>query len=176
MTRLVQFCTCGAHVFDHVGTYNPYYIPEPWTVLRYFNPDDNNPSPSAMMSGSSNDASSPFSQNITLSSDYSTPVLSNNAMDIPFTPACMLSNTPDTSSSYSYGDAAIFTHPPQPVIQLATPQTEAHSLSEVKNSYRIHFQSEDVNFSVNVQDSRARFQQDHPYRAPHGAEAWAGQF
>ncbi|KAK0502777.1 hypothetical protein EDD18DRAFT_1457646 [Armillaria luteobubalina] len=168
-TRLTQFCTCGAHVFQHVSTYNPYYIPEPWTVLHYFNLDDNAASSSAATSGYSNDASILFSQNTTLFSNYSAPVLSNNATGIPFTPAYMPPPSPDINSSYLYGDTAILTPIPQPVVQLAIRQIEAntHSRSEMENSSSVQDQHVDGYFSVNVQDSHARFHQDDPYWPVH---------
>ncbi|KAK0477759.1 hypothetical protein EDD18DRAFT_1365214 [Armillaria luteobubalina] len=172
-TRLMQYCTCGAQFFEHVTTYNLYYISDPWTVLHYFNPDNNVPSPSAAMSGYSNDASSPFSPDTT-SFVYSTAILSGDMRNISFTPAYMPSNSPGISSSYSYGDAVIFTPTPQSVVQLAIPLTEADSHSEVENSSGVQYQ--DDNFSANVQDSRMRFHQDYPYRPVHDTEAWASQF
>ncbi len=57
---MMQFCTCGTQFFEHIGTYNSYHIPEPWTVLRYFNPDNNGPPLSITSSGYSNDANSPL--------------------------------------------------------------------------------------------------------------------
>ncbi|KAK0477760.1 hypothetical protein EDD18DRAFT_1365215 [Armillaria luteobubalina] len=97
-TRLMQYCTCGAQFFEHVTTYNLYYISDPWTVLHYFNPDNNVPSPSAAMSGYSNDASSPFSPDTT-SFVYSTAILSGDARNVSFTPAPTYS--PSASSSIS---------------------------------------------------------------------------
>ncbi|KAK0474829.1 hypothetical protein IW261DRAFT_1610385 [Armillaria novae-zelandiae] len=172
-TRLMQFCTCGAHCFEHVGTYNSYHIPEPWTVLRYFNPDDNVLSPDAITGGYFNNGSSPFSQNTALPSNYSTPIISCDATDIPFTPPYMSSPSPNINSSYPYGDTVIFTPTPQPVVQLAVPQIEAHSHLEVENSYAVQYQ--DNNFRINVQDPRARFHQNYPYNVAHGTEAWTGQ-
>ncbi|KAK0474815.1 hypothetical protein IW261DRAFT_1610382 [Armillaria novae-zelandiae] len=174
-THLMQFCTCGAHFFEHVGTYNLYHIPEPWTVLRYFNAGDNVPSSRATTSSYSNDASSPFSQNTALSFNYrlSTPVFSRDATDIPFTPAYMSSPSPNVNLSYPYDNTVIFTPAPQPVVQLAIPQIEAHSHSEVENSYSVQYQ--DDNFSVNVQASHAGFYQNYPYNAAHGTESWSGQ-
>ncbi|KAK0227902.1 hypothetical protein IW262DRAFT_1347742 [Armillaria fumosa] len=173
-TRLTQFCTCGAEFFEHVGAYNPYHIPAPWTILHYFNADDNVPSSSATTSSYSNDASSPFSWNTMLSSNYSTPVTSGEATDLPFTPAYMPSPSLNINSSYPDGDTVAFTHTPlEPVVQLAVPQIEAHPHSEVENPYGVQYQ--DTNFSVSVQDLRAGSHQNYPYRAAHGTDAWAGQ-
>ncbi|KAK0502780.1 hypothetical protein EDD18DRAFT_1135070 [Armillaria luteobubalina] len=99
-TRLTQFCACGAEFFEHVGTYNPYYIPEPWSDLRYFNPDDNVPSPSATTSSYSNDAGSPLSPDTT-SSVYSTAILSEDARNVSFTPAPTYSPSASSSTSPS---------------------------------------------------------------------------
>ncbi len=60
----MQFCTCGTQFYKHITTYNLYCIPDPLTVLRYFNSDGNVPSPSATMSGYINAANSPFSLNV----------------------------------------------------------------------------------------------------------------
>ncbi len=169
----MQFCTCGAQFYEHIPTYNSYRIPDPLTVLRYFNSDGNVPSPSATTSSYSNDASSPFSQNTTPSSNYSTTMFSGDATDIPFTPAYMPAPSPNVNPSYPYGDTVIFTPTPQPVVQFTIPQIEARSDSEVENSYGVQYQDDD--FSVSIQDSRARFHQDYSYSATHGAEAWAGQ-
>ncbi|KAK0240641.1 hypothetical protein EDD85DRAFT_1021850 [Armillaria nabsnona] len=167
-THLMQFCTCGAQFYEHIAAYNSYCIPEPWTVLRYFNPDGNVPSPSATTSSAAN---SPFSPNTTPSSNYSTTMFSGDATDTPFSPAYMPPPSPNVNASYPYGGTVIFT--PQPVVQFAIPQIEADSRSEVENPYGVQYQDDD--FSVNVQDSRARFHQDYPYSATHGPEAWAGQ-
>ncbi|KAK0445552.1 hypothetical protein EV421DRAFT_330160 [Armillaria borealis] len=171
-TRLMQFCTCGARFCEHTATYNPYQVPEPWTVLDYFNADSDGPPPSAT-SSYYNDANSPFSPNITPSSVYSTTMFSGDTTDIPFTPVYMPSPFPNVNPSYPYGDTVIFTPTPQSFVQLAIPQIEARSHSEVENSYGVQYQ--DGNFSVNVQDSSARFHQDYPYSVAHGTDAWAGQ-
>ncbi|KAK0445566.1 hypothetical protein EV421DRAFT_2034565 [Armillaria borealis] len=155
-THMMQFCTCGTQFFEHVGAYNSYHISEPWTVLRYFNPDNSGPPLSITSSGYSNGANNPLSPNTVPSSNYSTPMFSGDATDIPFTPPYMPSPSPNVNASYPYGDTI-----------------ETHSHSEVENSYGVQYQ--DDNLSVNVQDSRARFFQDYPYSAAHGAEAWAGQ-
>ncbi|SJL04574.1 uncharacterized protein ARMOST_07941 [Armillaria ostoyae] len=170
-TRLTQRCTCEAQFCEHIATDNSYRLPEPWTVLDYFNPDSNGPSPSATLSSYSNDDNSPFSPNTTPSSNYSTTMSSRNPTDIPPTPTYI--PFPNANPFYPYGDTVIFTPIPQPVIQTAITQIGAHSHSEVENSYGVQYQ--DDNFSVNVQDSRASFRQDYPYSAAHGAEAWAGQ-
>ncbi|PBK96282.1 hypothetical protein ARMGADRAFT_1061026 [Armillaria gallica] len=171
-THMMQFCTCGTQFFEHIGTYNSYHIPEPWTVLRYFNLDNNGPPLSITSSGYSNDANSPFSPNTTSSSNYSPPTFSGDASAVPlaFTPTYMSSPSPNANSSYPYGDTVIFAPTPQPVVQMAIPQIEA---VEVEHSYGVQYQ--DNNFSVNVQDSSARFRQDYPLNAVYGAEAWAGQ-
>ena len=166
----MQFCTCGAQFYEHIATYNSYLILEPWTVLRYFNSDGNVPSPSATTSNYSNDANSPFSPNTTPSSNYTADMFSSDATDIPFTPAYMPSPSPNANPSYPYGDTVIFTPTPQPVVQMAIPQIEAQ---EVEHSYGVQYQ--DDNFSVNVQDSSARFRQDYTFNAAYGAEARAGQ-
>ncbi len=104
----MQFCTCGAQCCEHIGTYNLYRIPEPWSVLRYFNPDTNGPSPSV---ATSNDTGNSFSPNTTPSSNYSSPMFSDDATDTSLTPAPnpfpSASNTspaiqPDTYSPDSY--------------------------------------------------------------------------
>ncbi len=87
---------------------------------------------------------------------------SGDATDIPFTPAYI----PDVNPSNPYGDTVIFAPIPQPVIQTAITQIEGYSHSEVENSYSVQYQ--DDNFSVTVQDLRARFRQDYPYSAAHG--------
>ncbi|KAK0434965.1 hypothetical protein EV421DRAFT_1272356 [Armillaria borealis] len=170
---MMQYCTCGTQFFEHAGTYNSYHIPDPWTVLRYFNPDNNDPPLGITSSGYSNGANSPFSPTTTSSSNYSTAMFSGDATDIPFTPPYMPSHPPNVNPSYPYGDTVFFTPTPQPVVQLAIPQIEAHSHSEVENSYGVQYQDDD--FSVNVQDSRTRFHQGYPYSAAHGTEAWVGQ-
>ncbi len=123
----MQFCTCGTQFFEHIGTYNSYHIPEPWTVLRYFNPDNNGPPLSITSSGYSNDANSPTPPETTPSSSYSTVMFSGDAMEIPFTPAYMPSLSPNVNPSYPYGDTVIFTPMPQPAIQAAITQIEALS-------------------------------------------------
>ncbi|PBK58470.1 hypothetical protein ARMSODRAFT_1091206 [Armillaria solidipes] len=171
-THMMQFCTCGTQFFEHVGTYNSYHIPDPWTVLRYFNPDNNGSPLNITLSGYSNDANSPFSPNTAPSSNYSTPIFSGDASAVPlaFTPIYMPSPSPNANSSYHYGDTVIFAPTPQPVVQMAIPQIEAQ---EVEHSYGVQYQ--DHNFSVNVQDSSMGFRQDYASNAAHGAEAWAGQ-
>ncbi|KAK0228095.1 hypothetical protein IW262DRAFT_1490182 [Armillaria fumosa] len=102
-TRLTQFCTCGAQFFDHIGTYNPYYIPEPWTVLRYFNADDNVPSPSASTSNYSNDTG-PFSSS-TASSVYNTAISSGDTRNMSLTPASTSSPSAFSTTSAIQSDA-----------------------------------------------------------------------
>ncbi|KAK0225258.1 hypothetical protein EDD85DRAFT_958991 [Armillaria nabsnona] len=169
-TRLTQRCTCEAQFCEHIATDNSYRLPELWIVLDYFNPDINGHSLSATTHSFSNDANSPFSPNTTPSPNYSTAMYSGDATNIPFTPAYIPSPSPNVDPSNPYGDTVIFAPVPQPVIQTAITQTEAYSPSEVENSYGVQYQ--DDNFSVTVQDLRARFHQDYPYSAAHATGAW----
>ncbi|KAK0445554.1 hypothetical protein EV421DRAFT_329792 [Armillaria borealis] len=111
-THLLQFCTCGAQFCEHIGTYNSYRIPEPWSVLRYFNADGDGSSPSVTTSSYFNDANSPFFPN-TMSSDYDTAILSDDARNMSLTPA----PTPSPSASSSIS----------PAIQPSTTQTLGYS-------------------------------------------------
>ncbi|KAK0502771.1 hypothetical protein EDD18DRAFT_605956 [Armillaria luteobubalina] len=169
-THMMQFCTCGAQFCEHIGTYNLYRIPEPWTVLHYFNPDNSGPPLSTTSNGYPSDVSSPFSPNLTPSSNYSTPMLIGDtswpAVPLAFTPTYMPSPSPNANTSYPYGGTVIFTPTPQRVAQMAIPQIGAE---EVEHSHGVQFQ--DNNFSVNVQDSSGRIHQDHPFDEVHGAEA-----
>ncbi|KAK0240644.1 hypothetical protein EDD85DRAFT_1021851 [Armillaria nabsnona] len=111
-THLMQFCTCGAQFCEHIGTYNSYRIPEPWSVLRHFDPDTNGPSPSVTTSSYFNNANSPFSLN-TMSSDYNTAILSDDARNLSL-------NTAPTSSP-SAGSST------SPAIEPNTTQTLGYS-------------------------------------------------
>ncbi|PBK77628.1 hypothetical protein ARMSODRAFT_946469 [Armillaria solidipes] len=154
-THLTQRCTCEAQFCEHIATDNGYRLPEPWTVLDYFNPDINGPSPSATSSSYSNGANSPFSPNTTSSSNYNTPMFSGDTTNIPFTSTYVPPPSPNANPSYPYSDTVIFAPIPQPVIQTAITQIEGYSHSEMENSYGVQYQ--DDNFSVNVQDSSTRF-------------------
>ncbi len=90
----MQFCTCDAQFCEHMGTYNSYRILEPWTVLRYFNPDSNDPSLGATTSSYSNDANGPFSPNTT-SCDHNIAISSGDARNMSLTPV----PTPSSSAS-----------------------------------------------------------------------------
>ncbi|KAK0228092.1 hypothetical protein IW262DRAFT_1348864 [Armillaria fumosa] len=169
-THLTQRCTCEAQFYEHVATDNWYRLPELWTALDYFNPDTSGPSRSAT---TSNDPNGPFFPNTMASPNFKTSMFYGNATSVLFTPTYMPYIPRTSNRSHSSGDAAIFTPIQQPVAQMAITQIEAHSHSEMENSYSVQYK--DDNFSVNVQDSRARFHQDYPYRAAHGTEAWAGQ-
>ncbi len=94
----MQFCTCGTQFYEHIATYNSYRVPDPLTVLRYFNSDGNVPSPSATTSSYINAANRPFSLN-TMSSDYNTAILSDDARNMSLTPAP--TSSPSASSSTS---------------------------------------------------------------------------
>ncbi len=95
----MQFCTCGAQFYEHLGTYNSYHIPEPGTVFRYFNPDGDGSSPSAATSRYANASNaSPFPSS-TMSSDYDTAILSGNTRNMSLTPAPI--SSPSASSSTS---------------------------------------------------------------------------
>ncbi|PBK77626.1 hypothetical protein ARMSODRAFT_997979 [Armillaria solidipes] len=96
-THLLQFCICGAQFCEHIGTYNSYRIPEPWSVLRYFNPDTNGPS-SSVTTSYFNDANSPLSPN-TMSSDYIGAILSDDARNMSLTRTS--TSSPSVSSSAS---------------------------------------------------------------------------
>ncbi|KAK0225253.1 hypothetical protein EDD85DRAFT_857113 [Armillaria nabsnona] len=172
-THLMQFCTCGAQFCEHIGTYNSYRIPEPWTVLRYFNPDSDGPPPSATSSSYSDNANSLFSPNTTPSYNHSTTMFSVDATDISFTPPYMPSPSPNANPSYPYGDTTIFPPIPQPVIQTAITQIEGYSHLELENSSDVQYQDDD--FSVSVQDPSARFHQNRPHSTAHGAETCTGQ-
>ncbi|KAK0445575.1 hypothetical protein EV421DRAFT_2034567 [Armillaria borealis] len=93
--------------------------------------------------------------------------------NIPFTPVPMPSPFTNDAPIYSYGE--IFAPAPQSVIQLT--QFDAHSHSEVENSYIAQYQNDNSSVINNVQDSRARFHEDYSttYVPAHGAEAWTGQ-
>ncbi|KAK0477763.1 hypothetical protein EDD18DRAFT_1210363 [Armillaria luteobubalina] len=117
-THLTQRCTCEAQLYRHIATDNLYRLPEPWTVLDYFNPYSNGPSLGAT---TSNNVNSPFFPNTTSSSNYSTSILYRDATSIPFTPTYMPSTSPNTDPSYLYDDAVIFTSIPLPVAQTAIP-------------------------------------------------------
>ncbi|KAK0197593.1 hypothetical protein F5146DRAFT_1218421 [Armillaria mellea] len=160
-TYMMQLCTCGTQLFKHSPTYNSYRIPEPLTVLRYFNPDGHVPSPSTTATSAAN---SPFSPNTMPSSNYGTAMFSGDATDIPFTPAYMPSPSPNINPSHPNGDTVIFAPAPQSVVQLASPQIGAQ---EVEHSYGVQFQ--DDNLGGNDQDSRPRFS------GPHSTGAWASQ-
>ncbi|KAK0228079.1 hypothetical protein IW262DRAFT_1455277 [Armillaria fumosa] len=168
--HMMQFCTCGAQFCEHIGTYNSYRIPEPWTVLCYFNPDNNGPPLSTTSSSYSNNVSSPFSPNTTLLSNYSTPMFSGDTswpvIPLAFTPTHMFSPSPNANTLYSYSDMVIFAPTPLPIAQMAIPWIGAQ---EVEYSHGVQFQ--DNNFSVNVQDSSRRIHQDYPFNIVHGAEA-----
>ncbi|KAK0434967.1 hypothetical protein EV421DRAFT_2022792 [Armillaria borealis] len=121
-----KYCTCEAQFCEHIATYNPYRLPEPWTVLDYFNPDSNCPSPSATMSSHFNDANSPFSPGPgTTSSNYDTTILSGDARNVSLTPAPIYS--PSASSSTS------------PTIQPDTTQTLGYSSGGYFAQYSNHF-------------------------------------
>ncbi|KAK0502787.1 hypothetical protein EDD18DRAFT_1135113 [Armillaria luteobubalina] len=105
----LNICTCGAQSFEHVDTYNPYYIPEPLAVLRYFNPDSNGPSPSVTTSTYSNNTNGPFSPNIA-SSVHSTAMSTSDARNVSFTLAPIYS--PSANSSTSADSAPILGYSP----------------------------------------------------------------
>ncbi|KAK0197583.1 hypothetical protein F5146DRAFT_1130436 [Armillaria mellea] len=156
-TCLMQRCTCEAQCYEHIAAYNLYCIPEPWTVLRYFNPDSHVPSPSTTVSSTTH---SPFSPHTMPSSNHSTAMFSN-ATSIPITLTYIPSSSPNINPPYSYNDTVIFTPTGQPIVELTVPQIKACSHSEVENSYGVQYQDDD--FSVNIQDSRERFHQDYAY-------------
>ncbi len=164
-------------IFEHIGTYNSYRIPEPGTVLRYFsfNPDNNGPPLSITSSGYSNDANGPFSPNTTPSPNYSTPCFPETRRPshwhlLPYTRPL----PPITPTLPTLTVTQLSSHPPHnPLFKWPSLRSRLFSHSQVENSYGILYQ--DDNFSVNVQDSRARFHQDYPYSVAHGAEAWTSQ-
>ncbi len=96
-TILTQRCTCEAQFCEHITTNNWYRLPEPWTVLDYFNPASNDPSPSAAMSYFDN-ANSPFSLN-PMSSDYNTAILSGDGRNVSLTPSAPSPSATSTSSA-----------------------------------------------------------------------------
>ncbi|PBK80410.1 hypothetical protein ARMGADRAFT_77409 [Armillaria gallica] len=107
-THLTQRCTCDAQFCKHIGAYNSYRIQEPWSVLRYFYPDTNGPSPSV---ATSDDAGNSFSPNTTPTSNYNSPMFSDDATNMSLTlapnPSPSSSSTspaiqPDTSQTLGY--------------------------------------------------------------------------
>ncbi|KAK0502772.1 hypothetical protein EDD18DRAFT_605993 [Armillaria luteobubalina] len=110
-TRLTQFCTCGAQICEHIATYNQYRLPEPWTVLDYWNPGNISP-PSTTKISYSNDANSPFFL-ITTSSVYTAAISPGDSV----TPAPVYSPSatspssaiqPDTTGSLRYNSDGYF--------------------------------------------------------------------
>ncbi|KAK0434966.1 hypothetical protein EV421DRAFT_2039425 [Armillaria borealis] len=97
-----------------------------------------------------------------------------DATNIPFTPVPMPASSTNDAPSYSYGE--ILAPVPQPVIQTAFTQIDAHSHSGVENSYIAQYQTDNSSVINNVQDSSARFREDYltTYNPVHGAETWAG--
>ncbi|PBK96302.1 hypothetical protein ARMGADRAFT_691503 [Armillaria gallica] len=108
----MQSCTCGAQFYEHLGTYNSYRIPEPGTVFRYFNPDGDGSSPSAVTSSYSDANTSPFPPS-TMSYDYNSAILSGDTRNMALTPAPIFS--PSASSN------------PSPAIQPDATQTPVYS-------------------------------------------------
>ncbi|KAK0240646.1 hypothetical protein EDD85DRAFT_496560 [Armillaria nabsnona] len=103
-TPLMQHCTCEAQIHEHIATDNWYRLPDPWTVLDYFNPDNNSP-PSA---ATSHNATGPFSY--TSSPGYNDTILSGDARNMSLTPAPAPSPSPSSTA-----------------IQFDTTQTRYHS-------------------------------------------------
>ncbi|KAK0445571.1 hypothetical protein EV421DRAFT_1902504 [Armillaria borealis] len=125
-TCLTQRCTCEAQFCEHIATDNSYRLPEPWTVLDYFNPDINRPSSSlALTSSYSSNVNGPFSPS-TSSSNYTT-VLSGDARNISLTPASASSPSsasassaiqPDTAQTLDYSSDSHFTQYPDHFVNL----------------------------------------------------------
>ncbi|SJL04577.1 uncharacterized protein ARMOST_07944 [Armillaria ostoyae] len=147
-TPKLQACTCSASLVEHIPVVNVYRSPTP---LPY---------------GADVDNAFPSNVNGTFTGDTA---------NIPFTPMPMPSPSTNDAPIYSYGE--IFAPAPQPVIQTAFTQFDAHSHSEVENSYIAQYQNDNSSVINNVQDSSARFHENYSttYVPVHGAEAWAGQ-
>ncbi|KAK0228082.1 hypothetical protein IW262DRAFT_1292972 [Armillaria fumosa] len=113
-TPLTQFCTCGAQNFQHIATYNPCRLPEPWTVLDYFSPGSIG-SPGATTISYSDKVNNPFSPRTT-SSDYTAAISSGDTRNISVTlmpvysPSASASSAiqPSTAGSLCYSSDGYF--------------------------------------------------------------------
>ncbi|PBK96294.1 hypothetical protein ARMGADRAFT_1061031 [Armillaria gallica] len=144
-TPRVLACTCSASLIEHMPAVNVYRSPTP---LPY---------------GANVDNAFPSNVNGTFTGDTA---------NIPFTPMPMPSPSTNDAPSYSYGE--ILAPAPQPVIQTAImSQIDAHSHSQVENSYIAQYQNDNSSVINNDQDSSARFHEDYSttYVPVHSAEA-----
>ncbi|KAK0433123.1 uncharacterized protein EV420DRAFT_1654977 [Desarmillaria tabescens] len=100
-TSMEQRCTCGVRFCEHITINNSYRFPEPWTVLDYFNPDSDSPSPSAIASDYSDDANSSFALNTTSfpSTDYNDTISFGDARSTPLIPEPIYSSYATSTSS-----------------------------------------------------------------------------
>ncbi|KAK0433121.1 uncharacterized protein EV420DRAFT_578962 [Desarmillaria tabescens] len=150
-TARVQACTCSASLIDHIPVVNVYRSATP---LPYG------------VGISIHDNGLPSNVNI----------FTGDTTNDSYTPIPMTSPSINANPSYSYGDTVIFTPTPRPVIQMGITQIDAHSLSEVENSYIAQYQ--DDNSRINVQDPGGEFREDYltiSYNEVHGTGSWAGQ-